>query len=106
MTKKNSKNTETTDIVPWRYYTKITIESVGSFYAASFCMAMFFIHQGKDSLALSLLMVSLYLFIIGATVRRIVQKFSIAALMLIVPIAPLLVMIIFVTMIPMLERLQ
>jgi hypothetical protein len=106
MKKINQKNEDPTQIAPWKAYAKVTFESVASFYIASFCMAVFFVRQGSDSILLSIFMVALYLFIVGATVRRIVQKFAIAALMLIVPIAPLLVLIIFVTMIPILERFQ
>ena len=91
---------------PWKYYTKATIESLVAFYLATFSLAVFFTHQGVDFILLAVLQVVLYLFIVGVIVRRVIQKFPVQALMLMVPMVPLIVLIIVITMIPVLERLQ
>lgn len=93
-------------MVPWKYYTKLVIESVASFYIATFCIAVFFLHQGDQFVLLSALQVVLYAVIVAMILLRIWRGFSAPALMLTVPIAPLLVLIIVVTMLPILERLR
>lgn len=90
----------------WRVFIKITLESIGSFYVATFCLAVFFKYQGiRSSLMLSALMIALYIFVLAANAFRVWQKLSIASLMLIIPIAPFIAMTLLISLIPVLQYL-
>jgi hypothetical protein len=93
-------------MAPWKYYSKLILESIVGFYIATFCIAVFFLRHGSHDVPLAILQVTLYLIIVGCIATRIIKRFPPPALMLTVPIAPLLILIIVVTMLPLLERLQ
>jgi hypothetical protein len=92
--------------VPWKVYISTLIECTLSFGIATFCMAMFFTHQGSEWVFLSILLGILYLFVIVVCVRRIAQRFSFATLMLFIPIAPLIPLVIILMLIPILQALH
>lgn len=91
--------------VPWKSYLTITAESVLTFYLATFCIAFYFAQHGIEWILPSILVVMLYIFVIIACIKRVIEKLSMAALMLVIPIAPLLVLIMVVSLIPVLEKL-
>ncbi len=93
----------TISIVPWKHYIKITVESLLAFYVATFCVGMFFMHGGRHHYLLATLLIILYLFVIVICSKRVLEKLSLPALMLVIPIAPLIALIIVVTLIPILE---
>lgn len=91
-------------ILPWKLYIKTTVESLVAFFIATFCLAMFFVHHGQNWAIPAIILGVLYIFVIFALIKRIVEKFSLAALMLIVPIAPLIALIMVVSLIPILQK--
>lgn len=93
-----------TSTVNWKAFIIITFESLLAFYIATFCVGMFFLHRGTNWLWPALLLGLLYLFVIVVCAKRVFEKLSLATIMLIVPIAPLIALIIVVTLIPILEN--
>jgi membrane-associated HD superfamily phosphohydrolase len=91
--------------VPWKTYLTITVESLLSFYLATFSLAVYFKYRGENWVIGGIFLAILYLFVIFACGKRIIDKLSLAALMLVIPIAPLIALIMVVTLIPILERL-
>lgn len=96
---------ETTDLINWKTYLTITVESLLSFYVATVCVAIFFTHQGSQWLILSIILVLLYLFVIGVCTKRVIQALPLQALMLIIPLAPLIALFIVISLIPVLQVL-
>lgn len=96
---------ETNELINWKTYLTITAESLLSFYLATFCVAIYFTHQGTQWLFLSIILVILYLFVIGVCAKRIIQTLPLQALMLIIPLAPLIALFIVISLIPILEIL-
>lgn len=91
--------------VPWHAYLPVVIQSIAAFYIATLCIGIYFTHQGGHFLLMSIVFVLLYLLVILICIKRLISKLSVAALMLAIPIAPLLVLIMVVTMIPILENM-
>lgn len=91
--------------VQWKALITTTAECLLAFYLATFCVAVFFTHRGDSWLVPGLCLIFLYLFVIVACAKRIIEKLSIAAVMLIIPIAPLLGLILIISLIPVLEKL-
>lgn len=96
----------TNTTIPWKKYIYAVSETSLTFLLASFCLGLYFTHQGYESITLSVILVALYLFIIAVSISRMVKAFSIAAVMLMIPIAPLLVLIIAVALIHLLQWLK
>lgn len=97
------KNTD--DIVPWKAYLSAAIETGIAFYVATLCLAIFFTQRGDSTLLMGLMGI-LYFTVIGLCLGRIIQKFSMAALMIVIPIAPLLALFSVVSLIPVLELIK
>lgn len=91
--------------VPWKNYLKITAESVIAFYIATFCVGMYFTHRGTDWYFFGAVLAILYLFVIVVCAKRILEKLSMPALMIVIPICPLIALIVAVTLIPVIEML-
>jgi hypothetical protein len=102
---KVSEQTGETALVPWKFYLTITLESLLMFYLATFCVAMYFTHQGVNSIILSIFLVALYLFVIFGCAQRVIKKLPVAALMLFIPLAPLIAIIILLSLVPVLQYL-
>lgn len=102
----NKKNQVEESILPWKKYTIAVAEAVLAFYIATFSIVFFFLHRGPNWALAGIMMAACYALVIFICAKRIVQTFSISALMLITPIAPLLALIIVVTMIPILDKLH
>lgn len=96
---------ETNELIHWKSYLTITAESLLAFYMATFCVAIFFTHQGSQWLLISILLVILYLFVIGVCVKRVIQTLPLQALMLFIPLAPLIALFIVISLIPVLQVL-
>lgn len=90
--------------VPWKPYLIVTAETIAAFYIATFCLAVFFIHRADSSWVSIAIMVLLYLSVIAACAKLLFNRLSIAALMLIIPIAPLLALIMVISLIPILQH--
>jgi hypothetical protein len=93
-------------VVPWKAYLKLTVETVLAFYIATFCIIMFFLHRGPNWVLSGIILGLLYLFVIAVCAQRLIKKLSMPARMLVIPIAPLLALIIVVTLIPIIGFLE
>ena len=96
-------NTKKQSFVPWRRYCLAIAEAVLIFTLASFLLGLYIIHRGNSGTVTMVLCAIFYALAIGYTIYRMVRKFSIPALMLMVPIAPLVIMIIVVSLIHLLQ---
>lgn len=90
--------------LPWKVYLLSTAESLLAFYLATFSVGMYFLHRPPNWALTGTILGLLYAFVIFVCAKRVMQKLSIAALMLIIPLAPLVALIIIVTLIPVLEQ--
>ena len=97
-----------TNIIPWKRYTITLAEVWIAFCIATFAMGMFFSHfyAGTLNIFLGILLGILYLFVISLCVKRLIERLSIAALMLLVPIAPLAVLLLVVSLLPIIQKLS
>ncbi|GEM_PF-2798837 len=77
----------------WKSYVITIIESLMAFFVASFSLITYYFHRGENWLPLGILLLALYLFVIVACIKRLIEKLSMAALMLLAPIGPLLMLI-------------
>lgn len=100
----NTTQTTESSLIPWKIYLKITVESLLTFYLATFCVAMFFTHRETDWILNAIILGLLYAFVIFACIKRLVQTLPLPALMLIVPLAPLIVIIMVISLIPVLQH--
>lgn len=91
--------------IPWKSYLITASETILSFYVATFCLALFFVHRGQSGWVSIALMGLLYVFVIILCAKLLINRLSIAALMLIIPVAPLLALIIVISLIPVLQYL-
>ncbi|OGT62518.1 MAG: hypothetical protein A3E85_00720 [Gammaproteobacteria bacterium RIFCSPHIGHO2_12_FULL_45_12] len=90
---------------PWQVYARLGIEVFVLFYLATFCMLMFATHPDHDWFTVGALLTALYLFVIASCAKRIINTLTAPGLMLLVPIAPLLVLITVVTCLPLIQML-
>ncbi len=104
--KENKAKEAALSSLPWKMYLKLSSETVLTFYLATFCIGLFFIHRGANWVLQGIFISFLYAFIIIAIATRLIQKLSAPALMLVIPIAPLLALITVVSLIPLLQLLQ
>ncbi|TAK78721.1 MAG: hypothetical protein EPO11_00995 [Gammaproteobacteria bacterium] len=77
----------------WRSYLITIIESLSAFFIASFALTMYYFHRGEGWIPMGLVLLALYLFVIIACIKRLIEKLSMAALMLFAPIGPLAMLI-------------
>lgn len=103
MANTTNTNDELTPQVPWKLFLITTFESMLAFYIATFCMAMFFFHRSVNWLFPGIVMIALYLFVIFVCGKRVISKLSMATVMLIIPIAPLLALFMVLSLIPVLQ---
>ena len=101
--REKEKRMTTNSTIPWKKYIYAVSETSLTFLLASFCLGMYFTHQGYTSIPMSVILVALYLFVVAVSIQRMVKTFSIAAVMLMIPIAPLLVLIVAVALIHLLQ---
>lgn len=77
----------------WKFYTITVIESFLAFFIASFCIVMYYFHRDEGWITTGIILLLLYIFVIIVCVKRLIEKLSMAALMLLAPIGPLMVLI-------------
>lgn len=97
------KKNDVISTVSWKIFLVITIESLLSFYIATFCIAMVVTHRGNYFIWDMVFLLILYIFIIIACGIRIGKNLSLATIMLIIPIAPFIALAIIISMIPLLQ---
>lgn len=96
------------DIITWKKYTITIIEVWLAFCIATFSLLVFMANLSRQPaiIAEAVLLAILYLFIVFVCIRRLVQRLSVAALMIMVPIAPLAVLLLVVSLLPVIQQLQ
>ena len=92
--------------VTWKGYLFIAVRFLAIFYIATLCMLIFFIHRGNEWITQGILLGLLYLFILIVSIRQMIKKLPMAAILLAAPTIPLFMLIIIVTMIPLLQWLR
>lgn len=89
--------------IPWKRTIFAVSEAVLTFTLASFLLGLMILHHDQFGIAAFVVAGILYAAAIITTVYRMVRKFSLAANMLMVPIAPLIILIIVVSLIHLLQ---
>lgn len=92
-----------TRTIPWKFYLGLTLESLLCFYLATFSFAMFFKFRGSSDLSMMIILGVLYLFVIVCCGIRLIKKLPLAALMLLIPIAPFIALALIMSLIPLLQ---
>lgn len=90
-------------LLPWKAYLYITFESLLTFYLATFCIAMYFLHRGENWVIGGVFLGILYAFVVFVCAQRVIRSLPLAALMLVIPIAPFLALAIVLSLIPLLQ---
>lgn len=97
---------KTIEELSWRYYCKIVIESMLAIYIASFCVGVFVIHRGASWLIPGIILGMLYAFVFVVSVKRIISELPMAGIMIAAPTVPLVILIMFLSLLPVLQWLQ
>lgn len=77
----------------WKTYFYVLAQTWLAFFVASFCLAVYLRHMAGSWIITTVCMAVLYLGVLVACVKRTIDNLSIAALMLLIPIAPLLILL-------------
>lgn len=93
-----------TQRIPWKRYLTTLSECLLAFAITTFCIALYFT-RCEISIIESIVLIILYVFVIGVCVKRIAQQFSLAAIMLMIPLAPLVPLVFVMLLIPILQYL-
>lgn len=96
------------DIIPWKRYSVTLAEVWITFCIATFSLLLFMSHLNSEPqvIAQAVLIGILYLFVVVVCIKRMINRLSIAALMLMVPIAPLAVLLLVISLLPIIQQLQ
>lgn len=89
----------------WKNYLLDGVKFLLIFYVSTLCLTVFFIHRGKNWILPGFFMGILYLFVITVSLRQIIKKLPMAAILLAAPTIPLFMLILVVSMIPLLQIL-
>lgn len=99
----------TSDVnVPWKQYTITVAEVWVAFSIATFSLLMYMSHLNSNigTIIFAVVLGLLYAFVVIACIHRLITRLSVGALMLMVPIAPLAVLLLVVTLLPVIQNLQ
>jgi len=97
--------TEQKAIASWKPYAAVSLETIICFCISALCLGIYLTHF-DGNWAGAVMMVIIFIFINMLCVKRIIDRFSLAAIMLLIPIAPLAVLIVFLLLIPVLQWLK
>jgi hypothetical protein len=100
----NDRNTHDDELFPKKLYLGTLVECLVAFFAATFCVALFFSHLGGHWVIPGVILLALYVFVLGICIRMIVKRLSVAAMMLITPIVPLVALLLIVMLISLLQH--
>jgi hypothetical protein len=92
--------------VSWKNYLFIAFKFLLIFYISTLCVALFFIHRGENWLWSGIFLGILYLFVMIISLRQMLKKLPMAAIMLAAPTIPLFMLILVVSLIPILQMLN
>jgi hypothetical protein len=91
------------EYVPWKRYIFAVTQATLTFTLASFFLGLYIMHHGDSHVLLSVLVGLLYTVSVVFSIWRMVRQFSLAAVMLMIPIAPLVILMIVVSLIHLLQ---
>jgi len=86
-------------------YLLTSIECTTAFLVGTFCVAMFFSHLSPGWQLPGAVLIVLYVFVLFACTRLMCKHFSVAALMLLTPIVPLVALLFIIMLLPLLAKL-
>lgn len=89
----------------WKSYLFDALKFLTIFYISTFCLAVFYIHRGQNWIVPGVFLGILYSFIIIVSVKQLIKKLPMAAIILAAPTIPLFMLITVITMIPVLKNL-
>lgn len=89
--------------VPWKKYSLAVAETILAFTLAGLILGYYFIKVGNQSLAMTISLCVICAMAVLFSLYRMVRKFSLAANMLMIPIAPLVILIIVVALLQVFE---
>lgn len=90
----------------WKSYLLDATKFLVIFYISTLCMAAFFMHRGEHWIIPGIFLGILYLFVIIISLRKMIKKLPMAAILLAAPTIPLFMLIFVVSMIPLLQFLE
>ena len=90
----------------WKSYLLDGVKFLFIFYISTLCVAVFFIHRGQNWIIPGVFLGILYMFVIIVSLRQIIKKLPMAAIILAAPTIPLFMLILVVSMIPLLQILS
>lgn len=91
------------EYVPWKRYTFAVTQATLTFTLASFFLGLYIMHRGDSSIWLSVFVGLIYTMTVVVSIWRMVKQFSLAAVMLMIPIAPFVILMIVVSLIHLLQ---
>ena len=95
-------------MIPWKQFTITVTEVWVTFSLATFSFLMYMANLDSQisTIIFAVFIGLLYAFVIGVCIYRLIKRLSVGALMLMVPIAPLAVLLLVVTLLPVIQNLQ
>jgi membrane-associated HD superfamily phosphohydrolase len=103
-----NSNHDLNDVASWKRYALTLAEVWVTFCVATFTIALFFSQLNSDvsTIILAVMLGILYIFVIVLCIKRLLDNLPIGALMLLVPIAPLAVLLLVVSLLPIIQKLR
>lgn len=89
----------------WLHYTLIVSKVFIAFSIATFCIGIYFTHLHGAALFITILMVGLYLTVIVSSILQIARSLPFAVVMLLIPIAPLFVLLLILSFLPIWQQM-
>lgn len=90
----------------WKSYLLDGVKFLFIFYISTLCIAVFFIHRRQHYIVPGIFLGIIYLFVIIISLRQIIKKLPMAAIILAAPTIPLFMLILVISMIPLLQLLS
>lgn len=88
--------------VPWKRYTLVVSQAILVFSIASFLLGYYLMHSDRQ-IMMTIAVALLYATTVIYSIYQMVRAFSLAAIMLMIPIAPLVILIIVVSLVHILQ---
>jgi hypothetical protein len=86
-------------------YLATSLQCLFAFFIATFSVAFFFSHLTPGWATAGAILILLYVFVLFACTRLVCKHFSVAALMLLTPIVPLLALLFVLMLLPLLTKI-
>lgn len=101
-----NQHTNEATMLSWKHYGAAIAEVWIAFCIATFSAGMFFSHLHGSQMITNVFVLALYIAVVVLCIKRISEKLPISAIMLLIPIAPLCVLLLVVSLIPIIEQLN